>query len=118
MAGFLDSVERELYDKVFGKDETQFDEFTMLNAWKFFIDCCADNPKISYCVIDIEKKGNRYIIKQIMLTAKTEPIMVKGDRLVGRKIQAYTLSDDVIDFMDGNNRAYLYLDTLLKQEKR
>lgn len=117
MAGLFDNLGQSLYENFIGRDETRIDEFTMLNAWKFFIDLCIENPKVYLCVLGIERAGNHYVIRQLMFDKNSQPIMVKGDYVLGRKIQAFTLSDDVLEFMNGHSRQYLYLNTLLGKDK-
>lgn len=114
MSGLLDNIEQTLYKEVIGRNETHIEEFTMLSAWKFFIEICMENYRADRCAIEIKREGNHYNINQIIFDKNGKPIYKKGDFILGRSIQAYSLSDDVVDFMDGNQMQFIHLSTLLK----
>lgn len=112
MAGLKDILGQWVYDEVVGKKDRNLEEFTLLNAWKFFIDCCMEYPKAELCGIVIEKKGDHFEITQCLIQKNGECYRAKGDFVVGRKISAYSLDDDLLAFMDGENNRIMTLETL------
>lgn len=114
MVNLKEALGQYLYEEVLGKKETHLTEFTLLNAWKFFIDCCMDYPRIKLCGLAIERKGDHFEINQCMLNASGDMIRAKGDFSIGRKIQAYELDDDLMDYMNGDTAKIMDISALKK----
>lgn len=93
---FFNEIERTIYEKVLAKDEYVLASFNMANAWKFLMECAEKNKLVKSCVLDIEVKGNWYIITQLMLDEKGMPIYSGTKDCVGRQIKAKSLEEDVV----------------------
>ena len=104
MENFIDQFERIFYEKILARDEFVLTDFTMANAWKFFLECAEKNKKVKSCVLDIEPKGNWYKISQLMLDEKGMPVYANEKSYVGRVIKAKALEEDVVKFMNGEHR--------------
>lgn len=104
MGDLFDNLGRAIYEDILARDEFFIDKFNMANAWEFFFNCAKKNSSVHSCVLDIEIKGNWYIIRQLMLDEKGMPIYANVNSYVGRQIKAKVLDDDVIQFMKGEHR--------------
>lgn len=112
MANIMDHIGNVLYKEVLGRKETHLEEFTLLEAWKFFIEMAMENKRVQMCALGIERKGDHYTISQIMLDKKMEPIKKNSDFVVGRSIQAYALDDELLDFLSGDAHRLMKLEVL------
>lgn len=112
MANFFDLMGQALYEEILGRDETRLEEFTLLNAWKFLIEAAMENPRIAMGAINVVRKGERYKITQIMLNKKMEPLKKNGEFLVGRIVYAYSISDDLVSFMNEKETVIMNLESL------
>lgn len=115
MASLLDSLANDLYKNYAGSADTNIQTFTLLGAWKFFIECGQKNRLVKYCLLSVEKKGDHYNVSQIMcrkVEDEYKPILINGEYVLSKKVKAYNLSDDMIKYMDGQKNRLMSLDTL------
>lgn len=112
MANMLDHLAQEIYEGIVGRSETRLDELTLLNVWKFFIECAMKEPKVDACVLQIKRKGDHFEALQFMLNSRREPITKKGDFAFGRSLQTYSIDDDLLDVMDGLEKRFFQLSAL------
>lgn len=112
MANFMNHMGKVLYNEVLGRKDTHLEEFTFLEAWKFFIEMAMENQRIVMCALGIERKGDHYKINQVMLDKNMEPIQKKGEFVVGRNIQAYSLDEAMVEYMDGEMYRMMKLEVL------
>lgn len=115
MAPLLDTLGHELYKNVIGKNETNLQVFTLLDAWAFAIRCAQENALSDGFGISVNKKGDHYEIDQFMLRKENgeyKGISAGGSSLVGRSIKAYNLDNAFLEFMDGKSTKIVDLDRL------
>lgn len=101
MEKLIDQMERTLYEKILARDEYVLTNFTMANAWRFFMECVEKNKKVRSCRLDIEPKGDWFQVSMLMLDERGMPVYANENSYVGRVIKAKVLDDGVIEFMKG-----------------
>lgn len=112
MANFFDLIGQALYEDVIGRKETHLEEFTLLNAWKFLIESAMEDHKVAMGALRVTRKGDRYEIMQLMLNKNMDPIKKSGEFVFGRTVYAYTLDEDLIDFLGEKDMRVMKLENL------
>lgn len=115
MANFLDMVGQALYEDVIGRKDTRLEEFSLLNAWKFLIETAMEDHRVAMGAIQIKRKGERFEIMQLMLNKKGDPIRKDGEFILGRTVYAYSLDEDMSEYMGENKYRIMKLDALKNQ---
>ena len=115
MANFFDMVGQALYEDVIGRKDTHLEEFSLLNAWKFLIEAAMEDHRVAMGAIKIVRKGERYEIMQMMLNKKMDPIQKNGEFVLGRTVYAYTIDEDMAEYLGGKDFAIMKLDALKQQ---
>ena len=101
---FVDKLGSFLWDEVFGRSETRPAVFQMSDAWQFFLEVAQKHPHVAKCVLNIEPKGERFVIMQLMIDANGELIKDGASSYLGRRIVAEALDESVPKFMMGETR--------------
>lgn len=115
MANILDLIGQALYEDVVGRKDTHLEEFTLLNAWKFLIDVAVEDPRVAMGAIKITRKGERYVIMQMILNKNMDPIHKDGEFVLGRTVYAYSLDEGMQAYLGGKDYAIMKLDVLKAQ---
>lgn len=112
MASFFDLVGQALYEDVIGRKATHLEEFSLLNAWKFLIEAAMENHKVAMGALKVTRKGDHYEIMQLMLNKNMDPINKSGEYIFGRTVYAYTLDNDLVDFLGEKDMRIMKLENL------
>lgn len=75
--------------------------FNMNVAQNFKRDMLAKYPEAKFCALSVTLKGTRYEILQIMLDAKLNPIKENSLIVIGRRLIAESITEDVVRFLSG-----------------
>ena len=81
----------------------------MMDAWKFFMDTASGNANVDSCVINIEPKGDRFEITQLMLDKEGEILKSDKNGYVGRRVVANDIDASVTKYMNGATRKTMRL---------
>lgn len=112
MSSFMKRVEKSVFDNTIARDSSTLNIFSILDAWGFFASKAKEYPQIFSCVLDIKREGDHYLIRMVMINQRGEPVAKNGDMVIGCKLIAYNLADDVVIYMKGRQMQYMHLSTL------
>lgn len=99
--GVMDAVQRKLKSMVMGEESVEV--FTLQNAKQYFLEMRKKYPLASQCAVHMERAGEKYEILQFLLDDEVEPIRVTTKTVVGRKVMAGALDEDMLPCFDGKS---------------
>lgn len=111
MANLFDHIGQRAYESIFETNK-RFEVFSYLDVWQYFIEVAKDDRRVVGCALKVEKKGNHYKISQFMLDKRSEPIVSKGDFILGHIWEAYDLDDDLYEVLQCGMIVTISLKTL------
>lgn len=113
MSSFFKQANKAILDKTISRRDLTLDEFSMMDAWEFVARTAKKYSQFRKIILSIGREGDHYLIRMVAFNNRSEPIYKSGDTIVGRKLIAYNLAENVHKYMGDKSECYLYVDTLL-----
>lgn len=113
MSSFFKQVNKTILDNTISRRDLTLDEFSIMDAWEFVARTAKGYSQFKKIILSVVREGDHYLVRMVAFNNRSEPIYKSGDSVVGRKLIAYNLAEDVHKYMDGKRECYLSVDTLL-----
>ena len=111
MAKDLGRMAEDILWRIIGGEETHPTLFRMRDARQYLMDVADDNPQVAGCVLSVVPKGEQFEVVQLMTDKAGYPIKNGRDAYLGRQIMARDIDDSVRNFLKGETRRNMKLDT-------
>lgn len=113
MSSFFKQVNKTILDNTISRRDLTLDEFSIMDAWEFVARTAKEYSQFRKIILSVVREGDHYLIRMVAFNNRSEPIYKSGDTIVGRKLIAYNLAEDVYNYMGGKSERYLSVDALL-----